>query len=58
MKVSDDNALVGKIIFPLKQEQEKISTFFKQLDKLITFHQQKTDKITQLKQAYLQNMFI
>ena len=39
-------------------EQQKIGNFFEKLDNLITLHQKKIDTISQLKQAYLQNMFI
>ena len=38
-------------------EQEKIGSFFKQLDKTITLHQRKLDLLKRLKQAYLQKMF-
>ncbi len=41
MKVSDENALKGDVIFPKKEEQIKISEFFSSLDNLITLHQRK-----------------
>ncbi|WP_337090148.1 restriction endonuclease subunit S [Leuconostoc pseudomesenteroides] len=39
-------------------EQQKIGLFFKQLDNLITLHQQKLELLKKQKQAYLQKMFI
>lgn len=39
-------------------EEIQIGNFFKQLDKNITFHQQKLIKLERLKSAYLQKMFI
>ena len=39
MKVSDENALKGDVIFPKKEEQIKISEYFSSLDHLITLHQ-------------------
>ena len=41
MKVSDENALKGNVIFPKKEEQIKISEYFSSLDRLITLHQRK-----------------
>nr|WP_270694878.1 restriction endonuclease subunit S [Levilactobacillus brevis] len=38
-------------------EQQKIGTFFKQLDYLITLHQRKLAKLKELKQGYLQKLF-
>ncbi|WP_456299756.1 restriction endonuclease subunit S [Paenibacillus sonchi] len=40
-----------------EEEQEKIGTFFNQLDNLITLHQRKLDKTQALKTAYLSEMF-
>jgi type I restriction enzyme S subunit len=47
------NAYVPKL-----GEQQKIGSFFKQLDDTIALHQQKIDQLKILKKAYLQNMFI
>ena len=41
-----------------KEEQNKIGTFFKQLDNTINLHQIKLEKLKQLKKAFLQSMFI
>ena len=59
MKVSDDNALIGNVIFPLEySEQIKIVKFLNRFDTLITLHQRKLEKLKQLKKFLLQNMFI
>ncbi|WP_308584176.1 restriction endonuclease subunit S [uncultured Leuconostoc sp.] len=39
------------------EEQEKIGTFFKQLDKIITLHQRKLDLLKEHKKGFLQKMF-
>ncbi|VDG34046.1 deoxyribonuclease [Lactobacillus paracasei subsp. paracasei JCM 8130] [Lactiplantibacillus mudanjiangensis] len=39
------------------EEQQKIGTFFKQLDSLITLHQGKLEKLQELKKGYLPKMF-
>lgn len=38
-------------------EQQKIGTFFKQLDDTIALHQRKLEKLQELKKGYLQKMF-
>lgn len=43
---------------PCKDEQEKISKVLNSLDKLFTLHQRKLDKLKNLKQAYLNEMFV
>lgn len=45
------------IILPSMEEQNKIGSFFKQLDHLITLHQRKLEKLQELKKGYLQKMF-
>lgn len=40
-----------------EQEQEKIGSFFKHLDDTITLHQHKLDKLNNIKQSYLYQMF-
>ncbi|GAB6093684.1 restriction endonuclease subunit S [Furfurilactobacillus curtus] len=39
------------------EEQQKIGSFFKQLDDTITLHQRKLEKLQELKKGYLQKMF-
>ncbi len=41
----------------LVQEQQKIGSFFKQLDENIALHQRKLAKLKELKQGYLQKLF-
>lgn len=57
MKVSDENALKGSVIFPKLEEQRAISHYFNSLDHLITLHQRKCDEIKEIKKFMLQNMF-
>lgn len=57
MKVSDENALKGPVIFPEIEEQKLISQYFARLDRLITLHQRKCKQIKKLKKFMLQNMF-
>jgi type I restriction enzyme, S subunit len=45
------------LFFPKKEEQIKIGEFFKQLDKAITLHHSKLEKMRALKSAYLSQMF-
>ena len=40
------------------EEQEKIGAFFSKLDKLISLHQSKFEKLQKIKKACLQNMFV
>ena len=50
----------NRLIVPLPniEEQQKIGSFFKQLDNLITLHQRKLEKLQELKKGYLQKMFV
>lgn len=48
----------AEIKLPSLEEQKKIGIPFKQLDNLIILHRQKIDKLKQLKQGLLQQMFI
>ena len=57
MKVSDENALKGSIIFPGIEEQKAISQFFDNLDHLITLHQRKYENLKSIKKYMLNNMF-
>ena len=42
---------------PRQEEQKKTSAFFKQLDNLITLHQRKYEKLTNVKKSMLEKMF-
>ena len=44
--------------FPSLEEQEKIGSFFIQLDHLITLHQRKLDLLKEQKKGFLQKMFV
>ena len=52
---SDLNGI--KILIPTIEEQQKIGSFFKQLDNTITLHQRKLDLLKEQKKGYLQKMF-
>lgn len=57
MKVSDENALNGMVIFPKVDEQKAISKHFKQLDHLITLHQSNYEKMVATKKSMLDKLF-
>ena len=42
---------------PKIAEQQKIGSFFKQLDETLALHQRKLEKLQELKKGYLQKMF-
>ncbi|CAH7227532.1 type I restriction enzyme, S subunit [Vibrio crassostreae] len=46
-----------EILIPCEKEQTTIGSYFKQLDSLIKQHQQKHDKLSNLKKAMLEKMF-
>ena len=46
-----------EIVLPNYKEQQKIGSFFKQLDNTITLHQRKLDLLKEQKKGYLQKMF-
>ncbi|HAQ1238196.1 TPA: restriction endonuclease subunit S [Enterococcus faecium] len=43
---------------PVKDEQQKIGTFFKQLDDTIALHQRKLDLLKETKKSFLQKIFV
>lgn len=43
---------------PVKDEQQKIGTFFKQLNDTIALHQRKLDLLKETKKGFLQKMFV
>ncbi|MPM18654.1 hypothetical protein SDC9_65067 [bioreactor metagenome] len=45
------------IMMPNRPEQEKIGTFFRALDDLITLHQRKYDKLSKIKKSMLEKLF-
>jgi type I restriction enzyme S subunit len=46
------------IPYPSMEEQAKIGSYFSNLDRLITLHQQKCDELQNIKKFMLQNMFV
>ncbi|MCM0724164.1 restriction endonuclease subunit S [Latilactobacillus curvatus] len=52
-----DEFLNQPVLVPELSEQQKIGSFFKQLDNTITLQQRKLDLLTKLKQGYLQQLF-
>ena len=55
--LAKDQVLEFNAFFPSLPEQEAIGTFFSTLDRHITLHQRKLDKLKSVKQAYLSEMF-
>ncbi|NQI37744.1 restriction endonuclease subunit S [Streptococcus suis] len=55
--ISKTKMMELKISIPNENEQEVIGTFFSTLDRHITLHQRKLDKLKSVKQAYLSEMF-
>jgi type I restriction enzyme S subunit len=55
--VSPTDLLAMNVYLPGKSEQEKIGSFFQQLDETIVLHQRKLEKLQELKKGYLQKMF-
>ena len=47
-----------EIDVPHIDEQKKIAAYFTDLDRLITLHQRKCDKLRQAKSALLNQMFV
>ena len=55
--ITKDELLAKNIMVPRYAEQQQISAFFKQLDHLITLHQRKFEKLTNVKKSMLEKMF-
>ena len=47
-----------EVSFPSIPEQEKIASYFENLDHLITLHQQKCEELKKIKKFMLQKMFV
>ena len=56
-RLYNDNILNTVISMPSVAEQKRIGTFFTELDNLITLHQRKYDKLTNVKKSMLEKMF-
>ena len=55
--VSLSNVRNLNVIYPSDIEQDKIGRYFEHLDHLITLHQRKHDKLTNVKKSMLEKMF-
>ncbi|SDQ14223.1 restriction endonuclease subunit S [Streptococcus equinus] len=55
--IHESNFLSSTLLFPNLDEQEKIGSFFKQIDETITLHQRKCEQTKELKKFMLQKMF-
>ncbi len=59
IKHLNQNILVDfPVVMPTKAEQQVIGMYFEHLDHLITLHQRKLQKLKNIKQAYLKEMFV
>jgi type I restriction enzyme, S subunit len=57
-KINRDELGVYNYLAPNVIEQQKIGTYFQNLDKLITLHKKELDKLKNLKKACLEKMFV
>ena len=55
--LNSDNIKNAEVKVPTTAEQVQIGDFFRQLDNLITLHQRKYDKLTNVKKSMLEKMF-
>ena len=58
LNISYEEYTTIKIKLPEKDEQDKIETFFKNMENLIQFSQQELDKLQSIKKAMLEKMFV
>ena len=58
MNISDEMALTGYIWIPSLEEQNTIANYLKALDRQITLHTQRLEKLNQIKAACLDRMFV
>jgi len=55
--ISKNKMMDIEIPIPPIEEQQQIGTYFRNLDRLITLHQRKYDKLTNMKKSMLEKMF-
>ncbi|MEQ8004701.1 restriction endonuclease subunit S [Enterococcus faecium] len=55
--IHEDSILSSEVLIPKIEEQQKIGTFFKQLDDTIALQQRKLDLLKETKKGFLQKMF-
>ena len=58
LNIGYDEFMGIQMMFPSTKEQDRIADYFRNLDHLITLHQQKCDDLKNLKKYMLQNMFV
>ena len=58
LNIGYDEFMGISLMVPTTEEQMKIAIYFRNLDHLITLHQQKCDKLMKIKKYMLQNMFV
>ena len=57
LNISFDEYTSVSVLLPNTEEQDRIADFFRQLDHLITLHQRKFEKLTNVKKSMLEKMF-
>lgn len=57
-KIHESDFLKIEIEIPSLDEQRKIGEYFRNLDRLITLHQRKLEKLQKLKKSMLEKMFV
>ena len=58
LNISFEEYTSVEVLFPERAEQERISSFFRSLDNLITLHQRELEKLRNIKQSCLEKMFV
>lgn len=56
-KINKNEIAKVEIPYPIENEQNQIGSYFQHLDRLISFHQAKVNKLNNLKKAMLEKMF-
>ena len=56
--LNSDNIFAAEVSLPSSAEQQKIGQFFQSLDRLITLHQRKVEKLQKMKKSLLNGMFV
>lgn len=54
----EDLVTLDILVAPKREEQQKIATYFDNIDHLITLHQRKCEELQNIKKYMLQNMFV
>ena len=57
-KIHESDFIKIEICAPFVEEQQKIGSFLETIDKLITLHQRKLEKLQNIKKALLEKMFV